>query len=266
VAVASAALARWLTVAERARARGDPREELVEGMARASAPPDPIPEASMNPLLALALATPVWGFSLQPPMAVSSIAHAPIAQVRSVVRPELPPAIEMDAERIAHNDTMMDYTRGFHLAANIGMALTGALGITQFADEYGFHDEYSQTACATGDAVLDYCGRSTPVPHLIAALGTAGLGMTSLIMSTQVDFDLAARRDGDWRTYETTRWIALGMTVVQALGGFFIANAVRFGWADEQGDFDTLQALAGAHAVWGVATLGVETYNTALLF
>lgn len=221
----------------------------------------------MNPLLALALATPIWGFSLQPPMAVSSIAPAPSAQVRTVVEAPFPRSTtQMDLERVAQQETMMDLTRGFQLAATVAMAVTTGLGLTQFADEYGLHDEYSQTACATGDAVLSDCGGSTPVAHLVSALGTAGLGLTSFILSTQVDYDYASRRDGDWRTYETTRWVGLGMFVVQALGGFLLANSVRFGWADEQGDFDTLQALAGAHAVWGVASLGVETFNTALLF
>jgi hypothetical protein len=172
----------------------------------------------------------------------------------------------MDLERDPHAETMMDLARGFQLSATLAMAVTGALGIVQFADEYGLHADYSQTACATGEAVLDYCGGSTPTAHLVSALGTAGLGLTSFILSTQVDYDYASRRDGDWRTYETTRWLGVGMFVVQPLGGFILANSVRFGWADEQGDFDTLQALAGAHAVWGIATLGVETYNTALLF
>jgi hypothetical protein len=220
----------------------------------------------MNPLLALALSTPIWGFSLQPPMAVSSVSPAPIAQVRTIAEPLPSSAAAMDVERIAANESMMDLARGFQLTATVAMAVTGVFGLIQFGDEYGFHGDYSETACASGDPVFDYCGRSTPVPHLVSALGTAGLGLTSFILSTQVDYDLAARHDGDWRTYETTRWIGLGMFLVQAAGGFLLANSVRFGWADEQGDFDTLQALAGAHAVWGIATLGLETFNTALLF
>jgi hypothetical protein len=220
----------------------------------------------MNPLLAVAFVTPIWGFALHPPAALSSIAPEQVAQVRTA-EVRVPPPDSTLVARTAHNDTMMDLTRGFQLAANLSMAVTAVFGAIQFGDEYGFHRDYYQTACATGDAVFnDYCGRTTPVAHLAAAGATAGLGATSFLISTQVDFDLAARRDGDWRTYEVTRWVELGMVAIQALGGFFIANAVRFGWANQQADFDVLQGFAIAHMAWGAATLGMETYNTALLF
>jgi hypothetical protein len=220
----------------------------------------------MNPLLALALATPVWGFTLQPPMALSSIAPRDVAQIRSVSSEPLPRAYDVDAETVAHNDTIMDLTRGFQLAATISMAVTAVFGAIQFGDEYGFHGDYSQTACANGNSVFDYCGRTTPIPHITAVGATAGLGLAALVLTTQVNYDLAGRIDGDWRTYEITRWVGLGMMAVQAIGGFLIANSVRFGWADQQGDFDTLQALSIGHMAWGAATLALETYNTALLF
>jgi hypothetical protein len=223
----------------------------------------------MNPLLVLALATPMWGFSLAPPT-LASVDAAPLASIDAATLAQLrevrPLTTESDLAHVAHNNTMMDLTRGFQLAATAAMAVTGVLGFIQFGDEYGFHSRYEDTACATGNSVFDYCGRSTPWVHLTSALTTAGLGLTSFIMSTQVDFDLAGRIDGDWRTYEVTRWVGLGMFVVQALAGFLIANSVRFGWANEQGDFQTLQALAAGHMVWGAATLALETYNTILLF
>ncbi len=81
-----------------------------------------------------------------------------------------------------------------------------------------------------------------------------------------MDFARAARHDADWRIYEVTRWVGLAMFVVQGLGGFLIANSQRFGWADEQRDFGTLQDLATVHMAFGLATAGLEVYNTAIMF
>lgn len=228
----------------------------------------------MNPLVALAIralvsSTPIWGFALQPPAVVPSVVPDPRAQVRTSVLVDDEHVPTLDEEQLRaerHNATMMDWTRAMSLSAVGTFAVTAVLGAIQFADEYGFHGSLAQTACATGEHVLDDCGRATPWPHLVAVGATAGLGLTTLVLSTQVDYERAARRDGDWRTYEVTRWIGLGMFAVQAVGGFLLANALRFGWADEQRDFETLQALAGAHLAWGAATIGLEAYNTAILF
>lgn len=204
--------------------------------------------------------TPIWGFALHPAASSPAIDGATLSatsQVRRIAGRDVAPA---------YDATMMEWTRAMSLASVVAFAGAGVFGAIQFADEYGFHGTPGETACATGDNVLDDCGAATPWPHLVAVGTTAGLGLATLVLSTQVDFDEAARIDGDWRIYEVTRWIGLGMFVVQAAGGFLLANAVRWGWADEQRDFETLQALAGAHLGWGAATLGLEVYNTAILF
>jgi hypothetical protein len=218
----------------------------------------------MHPLVALALSTPIWGLSLHAPMALASVAPPPIAQVEDVEAPVIP--ADAFAHGAAYDRTTMDLTRAFQLGATVAMAGTNVLGLIQFGDEYGFHRDLTDTACATHDAVLDDCGQATPVAHLVAAGGTAGLGVAAFVFSTQIDYDVASRFDGDWRTYEVTRWLGLGMNALQAVFGFFLANAIRFGWADPQRDFDVLQGFAIGHAALGIATLGVETYNTALLF
>lgn len=225
----------------------------------------------MSTLVALALATPVWGFALAapPPASPAIFPPAQVAQVETTV--DLP--VEYDYETVEsatfaerHASTMMDWTRGVNLATTLALAVTGVLGAIQFHDEYGFHDAYDQTACARGDAVLDACGEQTPWAHALAAGTSASLLISSFGLSTAVDFDIAARRDGDWRVYETTRWIALGMGALQAVAGFFLANSVRFGWLDEQQDFQTMQALAAGHMALGAATLAVSTANTILVF
>ena len=223
----------------------------------------------MGTLAALALATPIWGFALTPPtVGAPAIVPEQVAQMRTttdegnaIVRLADPRAMPAPAVTPA-----MDWTRYLSLVTMAGFAATLTLGAIQFADEYGFNARYTQTACATGDAVLDYCGESTPWAHLTAALGTATLGIATLFASTQVDYDHAERVDRDWRIYEVTRWIGLVTVGIQAIFGFFVANAVRFGWADEQRDFATLQTLAGVHLGWGVLTAGMEAFSTALLF
>ena len=205
--------------------------------------------------------TPIWGLALRPSASSPAIdvvtAPAATSQLRPITGRDVAPA---------YDTSLMEWTRAMSLASVVAFAGAGVFGAIQFADEYGFHGTRDETACATGDNVLDDCGAATPWPHLLAVGATAGLGLTTLVLSTQVDYDEAARLDADWRTYEVTRWIGLGMFVVQAAGGFLLANAIRWGWADEQRDFETLQALAGAHLGWGAATLGLEIYNTAILF
>ena len=44
------------------------------------------------------------------------------------------------------------------------------------------------------------------------------------------------------------------------------ANAVRFGWANPQHDFTTLEGFALGHMCLGAAILGLETFNSILLF
>ena len=221
----------------------------------------------MNPLAIIALATPLWGFQLAPPAMPSGlldVVPADYGDAHGVVADGL--TIEEEEHAEAQNRTMMDWTRGMSAASTAALALTGILGFVQFGDEYGFHAHYADTACAQGTPVLHTCGGETPWVHASAAGTTALLSTATLILSTQVDFDRAARMDSDWRIYEVTRWVQFGMLLVQALGGFLLANSVRFGWANEASDFGTLQGFATAHMIWGAATLGLQAANTILLF
>ncbi|WP_157068791.1 hypothetical protein [Sandaracinus amylolyticus] len=232
----------------------------------------------MNSLFALALSTPIWGFSLQPPVLGAPVVVPDVAsQVRTVVVEEgyydddygIDTAAEASAE--ARNLALMDWTRALNVTTTIAMAVTGAFGIIQFYDEYHFESEYSATPCgmgAQGDPVFDYCGDSTPVPHLIGAGVSAGALISTFIVSTQIDFDRAARRDGDWRTYETTRWIALALGILQAGAGAFLANIDRTDVLnyEDPDDFDIMQGFAVAHAALGVANVGMNLANSILLF
>lgn len=231
--------------------------------------------AGMNTLVALALSTPVWGFSLQPPVAAAPhILPEQTAQVRTTVV-ETETTIETvpsDLWLDGHTASMMNWTRAFQVATTITMAGAAVMGIIQFHDEYNFQSDYSTTPCGSGgqfgrDAVFpDYCGESTPWPHLIVAGSAASALITTVGISTAVDFDRASRRDGDWRTYETTRWIALALGVLQAGAGAFLANAQRADILTYQDDFDVMQGFAIAHMALGVANFGMNLYNSILLF
>lgn len=222
----------------------------------------------MNPIVLLALGTPVWGFALQPPApAAPDLSVDAVAQVQAVAVEMDPGAADLAAE--SRNAHWMNWNRALSVSTTVMMAVTGVFGFVQFHDEYGFHDDYAETNCGRGvqgDPVFDYCGESTPIPHLLGA-GASAVGLLSTVaISTQVDFDLAARRDGDWRTYETTRWIALGLGLAQALGGAFVANAQRLGVLSYEDDFDAMQALAIGHMALGAANVGMNLANSILLF
>jgi len=173
-------------------------------------------------------------------------------------------ADEMELEPFDH--TAMDWTRGLQLGATVALGGAAALGAIQFADEYGFHANRADTACANGGGVFGDCGDAIPWPHAAVVGSASVLGVGALIASTQVDYDRAGREDSDWRIYEVTRWVGLAMFVVQGTLGFIAANAIGFGWADADRDFNTLQGLATAHLVLGVAYVGLETFNTILIF
>lgn len=224
----------------------------------------------MNPLAALLLATPVWGFSLTPPvLAAPDLDLDTAAQVRTVVaETEVTMSSPADIAAEARNNHIMNWNRALQVSTTLAMAVTGALGFVQFHDEYGFHDEYSETNCGRGqgDPVFAYCGESTPVPHLIGAATSAVGLISSVAVSTQVDFDRAARRDSDWRIYETTRWVALGLGLAQAVGGALLANAQRAGVLSYEDDFDLMQGVAVAHMALGAANVGMNLANSILLF
>ncbi len=223
----------------------------------------------MSTLLAtLALSTPVWGFALQPPsLAVPSLLPETLAQVESVeaADAERPPTVS-DRWLESHTTAMVNWTRALQLSATAATAAAGGVGFIQFGDEYGFNGSYEQTACANGTGVFNFCGEETPWAHALAAGTAASLLISAYAVSHAVPGDIAARRDGDWRTFETLRNVGLALALLQGVAGFFLANSTRFGWLDAQEDFDTMQALALGHMGLGLGVLGVSVANTILIF
>lgn len=222
----------------------------------------------MASIAALLVATPIWGFALQPPRLDQPYAAHAFGIELAV--PSAAPALVAEVARAQPEDHLwlekMQWSRGIVFSTAAAMAVTLVLGAIQFADEYGFHDSYYDTPCAQGSAVLDRCGEEVPWQHAVAAGVSAGGVIFATLKSFFIDFDDMARVDADWLVYERTRWVVLGMVALQAIAGVLVSNAVRFGWADPVQDFDTLRGLAIGHLALGAATFGVQVANSVLLF
>jgi hypothetical protein len=224
----------------------------------------------MPTLAALVLATPIFGFSLQPPlMATPTLVPDMVMQLA----PGAPdPQAIADAEVARQLQQRRDIAlvhRTFGAATWVAMATTAVLGFIQFADEYGFNGSRAETACGRQTAVLqEYC-EGTPWPHAIAAGTTATLYFTTFALSFAMPDPLdLEHQDSAWagrvRAHRMLRWVHLGGLIAQALLGIVIANPSTFG-IDRDRDFDTMQGLASLHMGMGIATFGALSTAAALV-
>ncbi len=221
-------------------------------------------------LLALALATPIFGLSLDAPVLASpELSPAIIAQLAPGA-PE--PATADDAAIAAALQQRQDVAlvhRAFGIGTWVAMATTAVLGFIQFGDEYGFNGSRSETACAQGSAVLQEFCTGTPWPHAIAAGTTAALYFTTFALSFAMPdpFDLEHQTSA-WaervRIHRALRWVHFAGVIAQALLGAFLANHEAFG-LDTEGDFDALQALGAVHMGVGVVTFGALSAAAAIV-
>ena len=128
-------------------------------------------------------------------------------------------------------------------------------GWIQFADEYGFHGNQSETACANGNAVMqDFCV-GTPWPHAIAGFTTAALYFTTAGLSLAMPAPLEASEDVE--IHKTLRWFHLATMLATAVFGVVTANI--------ETDFQTRQALSLVHQGLGVTTFGLLTAAAAVV-
>lgn len=224
----------------------------------------------MPTLAALALATPLFGFSLQAPVLASPELHPDVVAQLAPGAPD-PAALDDDelARQLRQRQEIALVHRVFGVATWVSMAATAVLGFIQFGDEYGFHGARSETACAQGTAILQEFCEGTPWPHAIAGFTTAALYFTtatlSFLMPDPLDLE---HQDSAWaervRIHEALRWVHLSGVVIQALLGIFIANHDAFG-LEADGDFDTLQALSVVHMGVGVVTFGALSAAAAIV-
>jgi len=231
----------------------------------------------MEHLMWFALSTPLWGFALQAPVAapLASLPETPLSlevNVDGALAPPLAMALEV-SDPVSRRQSLTDASLGLQLATAV-VTLTGSiLASAHYGDNYGGHDVYSQTACArqSGAAMPDLCAGEAPWPQLLAESLGSSLSLTTTLVSafvpqTESVSSADAARQDRFRLFETTRWVGLGMHIVQLLGGILITNAVGFGWADQVKDFDALNGLHAAHVAFSYATTAVDTMNAILLF
>lgn len=145
--------------------------------------------------------------------------------------------------------------RAFGIATWASMAITAVLGWIQFADEYGFHGNPNETACANGTAVLQEFCTGVPWPHAIAGFTTAALYFTTAGLSLAMPAPLEA--SADLEIHKTLRWIHLATMLATAVFGVVTANI--------DADFGTRQALALVHQGLGVTTFGLLTAAAAVI-
>jgi len=145
--------------------------------------------------------------------------------------------------------------RAFGVATWLSMAVTAVFGWIQFADEYGFHDNQADTACANQTAVFqDFC-TGVPWVHAIAGFTTAALYFTTAGISLAMPAPLEASEDVE--IHKTLRWFHLATMLATAVFGVVTANIDT--------DFQTRQALSLVHQGLGVTTFGLLTAAAAVV-
>ncbi len=159
------------------------------------------------------------------------------------------------AQQLRARQEIATIHRAFGIATWASMAVTAVLGWIQFADEYGFHSNENETACANGNAVMqDFC-TGVPWPHAIAGGTTAALYFTTAGLSLAMPAPLEP--SADLEIHKTLRWIHLATMIATAVFGAVTANI--------ETDFGTRQALAIVHQGLAVTTFGLLTAAAAVI-
>lgn len=159
------------------------------------------------------------------------------------------------AQQLQAREELATIHRVFGIATWASMAATAVLGWIQFADEYGFHGNENDTACANGTAVFnDFC-TGVPWAHAIAGFTTAALYFTTAGISLAMPAPLEVSADVE--LHKTLRWVHLATMVATAVFGVVTANI--------DADFETRQALALVHQGLGVTTFGLLTAAAAVV-
>ena len=193
-------------------------------------------------------ASPPDAESLEPSVAVAA----------TDVADDEPVASTGDADLLAQQlQARQDFAaihRAFGVATWLSMAVTAVFGWIQFADEYGFHDDQADTACANQTAVFqDFC-TGVPWVHAIAGFTTAALYFTTAGLSLAMPAPLEASEDVE--IHKTLRWFHLATMLATAVFGVVTANV--------EADFQTRQALSLVHQGLGVTTFGLLTAAAAV--
>lgn len=239
----------------------------------------------MSLLAAVALATPIFGFSLTPPTAVPLSPAAPLFGTAVLAQlDEAAPAVEAEAatpartagtasqqmgEQLRQREELGAVHRAFGIATWASMLATVVLGMIQYHNLYGWFGSLEDTPCVRGDAVFgqDQCW-GDPWAHRVAAMTTTTLYSATFVLSFVMPDPLGADEGNgalasNLRMHKALRWVHLGGMIAQMLLGF----AVGQNWfgLDRANDFGAQQALATVHQLVGLATFGTLTAAGAIM-
>jgi hypothetical protein len=242
----------------------------------------------MHSLAALLLATPVFGFSLQPPSIepiVDLAAYSVVADLGAVASPVLLASADSASEtqarakqaeeadykaQVERRNSLTAIHRPLGIATWAAMTVAEVLGFIQYYNKYGFFADQGSNPCVKGTAIFGQ-GQciGTPWPHLVAAGLTTGLYAATFTVSLMMpDPDDLANARGEFastlRMHKILRWVHFGGMVAQVLLGIVIANGSTYGLS-RANDYKTLQALATVHLASGLVTYGALSWAGALM-
>jgi hypothetical protein len=228
----------------------------------------------MGSLTALLLATPIFGFSLQPP-AISDaldLSAKAVAEVQSDGASEAKSGNDSQkeyVEQIKRRNSIAAIHRPFGIATWAAMTLTLAAGFIDYYNLYGFGASQGENPCVKGTAIGGDGGCSTfRTVKTAAAYTTTALYATTFTLSLMMpDPDNLSEGKGEFastlRLHKTLRWVHFSGMVAQILLGIVMARGV-FG-LDRANNYGTMQALATVHMGIGVVTWGALTWAGALM-
>jgi hypothetical protein len=242
----------------------------------------------MGTFTALLLATPIFGFALNPPsvapvpvtalpvtaqletsLDLEADSEAPSADVSEGLPPEpvLGPGSPAYVQQLRKRARIAKVHRTLGIATWATMGLAVIAGTIQYRNLYGapFVTEREDTPCVQGDAWINQKQCSgTPWFHAITGYATGALYFTTLGLAIAMpDPDHASHGTSKYaktvRTHKALRWVHLTGMVTQIVLGILIANP-RLGLDDRANNYGAVKALAGMHLVTGYVTLGALSW------
>lgn len=258
----------------------------------------------MNGLAALILATPLFGFSLTPPVADAGLMMGdPTVTLSADVSSPLLAALPMpallelaattadDVDTSAGTGRAVDdgltdedrryaddvrrraelgaVHRAFGIATWGAMTITTILGFIQYYNLYGVAGTpRDATPCVTGNAVFgqDQCS-GTPWPHLIAAMTTTALYTVTFSLSLLMpDPNDVGSGPGEFAERIRIHEALRWVHLVGMVAQTVIGLGIANGWfGDRANNYGTLEVLAGVHQAIGWTTWGVLTAAGAMM-
>jgi hypothetical protein len=236
----------------------------------------------MGSLTALLLATPIFGFSLQPP----AVAELLDLSAKTAAEVQSDGGSDADADQAkkakSGNDSQAEYVeqikrrnsnaaihRPFGIATWAAMTLTVAAGFIDYYNLYGFGASQGNNPCVKGTAIGGDGGCSTfRTIKSGAAYATTALYATTFTLSLMMpDPDNLSEGKGEFastlRLHKTLRWVHFSGMVAQILLGIVMAHSLL--GLDRANNYGTMQALATVHMGLGLVTWGALTWAGALM-